>query len=211
MSDGDDEKTARGAMPATLGILLCSGPSLAAYTPAPRAADLVVAVNRAALLQPCHVWACGDWPLIEAIRRQVADFQRPLPRLFTAANSHAWLRDHSPLGEWGRPDGQDVEEMESFYDGHEHELQWTCFTATAALWYCFRRGVTHLDVYGADWGGSTYCDGTGLSDNRRDLKQAGWDLESGIWRRLAGILAGRGMTVTRLFPAPLPPAPLETT
>lgn len=179
-------------------ILLCAGPSLANYRQRP--ADLVVAVNRAALRQPCDVWAIGDWPLIEQIREAVATFQPKLPRLFTAANSHSHLRDHSPLGEWGNPNGGDVTEFESLFDGHEDAHQWTAFTATAALWYCFWQGVKTLDVFGADWGGATYCDGKPISQNRVDLGETGWALERSIWTRLVDHCGLHGMTVTRHLP-----------
>ena len=176
------------------GILLCAGPSLAHYDPQP--AELVVAVNRAALTRQCDVWAAGDWPLVQEIRSRVAAFQIKTPLLFTASGGHAELR-RPPSVDWGNPDGRDVVEFESLYDGHETDLQWTVFTATAALWYCFQRGVKRLDVFGADWGGGTYCDGSVISQNRRDVPDGFWNLERHHWEKLVKVCGERGMTVER--------------
>ena len=186
------------------GILLCAGPSLAHYQP--RTADLVVAVNRAALLQNCDVGACGDWPLVEEVRDKVAAFQttggRPLPALFTAAGGRAEIVRPGRGGEWAEATIQ----FEDLYDGHEHEIGWTCYTATAAVWLCACRGVQRLDVFGADWGGRTYCDGSTISQNRQDLGAKGWEQELYYWGRVVEASRKKGMEVIRHLP-PTPEHP----
>ena len=54
----------------TRAALLCPGSSIAGY-PGRDGFDLVIGVNRAALMVPVDAWACMDWPLLQKSREQV--------------------------------------------------------------------------------------------------------------------------------------------
>lgn len=179
--------------------ILCPGPSLARYSPGDFVSyEFLVGVNRAPLRIACDAWAAGDWPLVEQVRCDVlpARFSQPPrpPVWFTTCGADAHLRDHSTV--WPGK----VEIFETLFDGHQDELQWTTFTATAALWWVASKmesgGVIRL--YGADWKGEEDYDGVKAGNTRDESR---WQLERGIWNRLTDVLKGRGIIVSRVTAA----------
>ncbi len=164
--------------------ILCPGPSLALFDGRENY-DLTIGVNRAAIKTGVDVWACGDYPLLLEIQREVIGS----PTLYTAAGSAAHIRDHAEP--WRGP----VEEFESLYDGSQNSYQWTMYTATAALWYATARGATTIRGFGMDWKGEADFDGWAKAGNRRESR---WENEKLLWTNIAGVLKQRGIAVERI-------------
>ncbi len=164
--------------------ILCPGLSL------PRTwggeADHVIGVNRTAMAFPCETWACGDYPLVEKIAPDVIGS----PRLLTAANSAAHLRDHGPP--WrGR-----VVEFESLVEG-DQPLDWQLFTLPAAVVYAASLRPGRISVYGSDWQGEADWDGWAEAGNRSPAR---WQLERQIFQNLADWLERKSIALRRVLP-----------
>ncbi len=177
----------------TNSVLLCPGPSVAAYVPHPDA--LVVGVNRAAQRIACDAWICGDPPAIQQFNADVIGS----PLLVTSTDGKhqygAFPRDFGhPL--WR---GECLCWTEMFsYCPNELAINWQMLTATAALVYCGFRGATTIDVYGADWSGVKDWDGVAAGKNRSEAR---WVMERGIWANVTNWLNARGVEVIRHQPA----------
>lgn len=155
-------------------VLLCPGPSLAAYTPARH--DLVVAVNRAARLHRSDVWSAIDTPTLKTNYGWTA----------TPPESHTLLTIKSTAEKcervgwvFGRVVTHDDLAGDAIDNGRH---PWTRYSATAGLYYAIHAGATRVDVYGADMTGVQDWDGTLAGETRNDER---WERERAIWNKLA--------------------------
>lgn len=179
-------------------IVLSPGPSLAAYTP--RAADLTIAVNRAAIAQACDVWACGDTPAVEANAEAVLEACKlrgqAVPKLLSYSVSIDTLRDHrftwpSEIISW-------TPMAESFL--HTSVANWPFTTALSALVYALWQGATEVDIYGADWEGTADYDGVQAGKNRSDDR---WNEERFVFTKIVEHFSPRGIAIERKQPRPV--------
>lgn len=161
--------------------LLCPGPSLVGYRPV-EFSGMVVAVNRAAELHACDVWAATDRTLIDNVHPLGA------PALFTITATR------ESLDRRGRPWPYLVITHDGIAGGvvENGRHPWTRYTATAALQYLAWSGATHIDVWGASWAGKLDWDGHRSPSDCRTTQR--WDEERRIWD---GVIEANGITVTR--------------
>lgn len=163
-----------------LARILSPGPSLARYDPGDFA-GLTIGVNRAAIMQPCDVWACSD---AEAIRNYGAAVTGS-PLLFTTR----FGRDNS-LWRWR---SEVFESLFPFFP--PHALPWTTLTFTAAVVFAASRGALLIDCYGADWQGMKDADGVEAGSDRTPAR---WRHESGVFAKLSEAMKSRGVEVRRI-------------
>jgi hypothetical protein len=166
-------------------IVLNPGPSLARYQPRP--ADLVVGVNRAALLFDVDAWACCDLPAIETWHEEVIGS----PTLIASQETLDNLRDRQI-----RWRGREID-RKKMLDFCPHVIDWVMFSSTTALVFAAWTGAERIDVYGADWHGTLDWDGTAAGKNRSADR---WSLERGIFGVITGWLRERRVEVIRHLP-----------
>lgn len=170
-----------------IAIVLCPGPSLATYDGV--GADLVIAVNRAALAWPADVWACRDWTSESAAGRggfvAWSTWVLGAPTLLTSAESlHAGARH----GFYWRG-------LVALLDDLQCPVpNWNLFTATAAMVYASSQGMDRIEVYGADMVGAVDYDGKNAGE-RRD--EARWAQERERFTAVTAWLASAGREVIR--------------
>jgi len=149
------------------------------------AADVTIAVNRAALRFSCDWWAALDYPTFARCSAEV----QGSPALFTAGAVLARLkRCGSP---WAERFGYTADRLTCSV------RDWTAYTATAALVLAEDLGAVNVDVYGADWTDAPDYDGHRTDDYNRGENR--WARERGIWDGVCEWMRGRGVSVERLF------------
>lgn len=184
-------------------IILSPGPSLAAYIP--RAADLIIAVNRAAIAHACDIWACGDTPAIEgrrpdegaeAVLSACKSRGQAVPKLLAYSVTIDTLRDHR----FGWP--SEIVSWTPMADAFLHPsiANWPFTTFTSAVVYALWQGATEVEVFGADWEGTADYDGVQAGMNRSDDR---WREERGIFGAIQTIFAERGIKIERKQPEPV--------
>lgn len=141
--------------------LLSCGPSLADY-PGPDGFGLVIGVNKAATAHRCHWWSVGD----EACYWRYQPVVKGLPLTWTAKDTAERIGQHTGLFT-GRTYQRD------------ERVQWTLFSATAALWLACSLG-TEVVCYGCDMAGELNWDGTAevgavRTPSRWERERAAWD------------------------------------
>lgn len=166
--------------------ILCPGPSLSRYlaAPPPRA-ELVVGVNRAALVAEVDAWSCCDLPAILEWREKVIGS----PVLIAGQEAVDNLRDRKVVY---RGVHFDRREMFAFCP---HAINWVWCSATTALVYAAYRGAKRITAYGCDWDGWEDWDGTRAGKNRSESR---WQEEARLWGALTIWLGEQGITVERV-------------
>src|SRR5580700_2882050 len=124
-------------------------------------ADVVIAVNRAALAHKCDYWACGDLP---ALQENVPKLTAK-PHLFTAEVSLNDFRGQG--GVWNGPITT-FEDLFPYLHPGDCGCCWTFLTALAAIVLAASIGASEIDCYGYDWTGTADYDGVEAGANRSD-------------------------------------------
>lgn len=173
-----------------LAAILCPGPSLAKLDEVPRA-DIIVAVNRAAIRWQCDAWACLDhWSINDGGIRGWQGQVIGSPQLVTSRGSFQALASHQCPWRGGVMLIDDLLAWLPLVPGKS----WTLYTATAALAYTAWRGAKRIEVYGADMVGTLDYDGVAAGSKRHELR---WEGEREIWRATVEQLGERGVEVVR--------------
>lgn len=165
-------------------VILSPGPSLATYTP--QSADVIIAVNRAALAHACDVWAALDYPMI----RDNAVKVRGTPNLLSRQQT---ITDLKPPRLTRFPNVIAVESLFEFCP--PNLMPWTLFTMTCAMIYAAYLGTNAIDIYGADFKGTQDYDGVEAGERRTEER---WERdEKPLYARVKAWIEARGISVTR--------------
>jgi hypothetical protein len=171
-------------------VVLCSGPSIEQFT---GSADLLIGVNRGAILKPCTHWVCldrcaqADTDPAGGLRGW-ADQVQGTPHLLTkreTVRSCPWRGETSIVEDWWK-------------DYEPGTLGWSIFSATTAVMWAAHMGATQIEIYGMDLAGKEDADGVNPSSTRSDAQ---WERQR---ETLAGItewLKAKGVEVVRHGPA----------
>jgi hypothetical protein len=172
INDGGEAMTA---------IILCPGESLASYKPKP--ADLVLAVNRAALQFECDVFCALDYPMIRDNGPNVLGN----PALLSKGQT---IRDVGP------------QRLARFAAVHEFPMPITdppglkhqC-TMVAAILFAART-CNRIEVCGCDMAGTKDYDGVEAGEDRTEWR---WGREREAWDTLVPWLNERGVSLERML------------
>lgn len=163
--------------------ILCPGPSLANLAAKP-AADVTIAVNRAALRFACDVWAAMDYPMI---RKNVGAVLGE-PIILTRRQTWEDVSHRCP-----RQDVRLVEDIEDV----PASLRWQIKTMTCAMVYAFKQGATRIDLWGCDLKGVEDYDGKLAGEDRSDKR---WSDEARDLAALIEWMKADGVEVIRHGP-----------
>jgi hypothetical protein len=159
-------------------ILLSPGPSLEKWD-GNATGDIVIAVNRAIVRHPsADFWSCGD---LLTVQRHVRQLPAP-PILWTHTDEARRLRREFP----GMPHRTYL---------RDEAKPWTTFSATAALMLAGELGAERVDCFGCDMSGELNWDNS--AEPTANRTESRWQRERVAWDALVGILAERGVSVTR--------------
>lgn len=167
-------------------IVLCPGPSLAAYSA--KQADLIIGVNRAVLAHRCDWWSATDRTLLKEI-----DPGYRL-NLFTDEQTLVPRPERFPMIL--------RKQMTSYYTS---SATWPSFSSTSALVLAAHLGALTIDVFGddkagfADWDGHIYA--RPGEEGWRTRSAQRWQREWEIWNQTIALLARDGVNVRRHGPA----------
>ena len=166
--------------------ILCPGPSLSGFIAAPVTHDVYIGVNLAAQGFPCVWWVFNDW--------QAFAEMPPLgrPRLFTsnAVASRLQLDNPPVTTEW---DWLTFEESETSCPS---DPGWRYFSMTCAMVLAEHLGAGAVTIYGCDWRGPVYFDGS--TPRRGTFHDYRWGNEEHKYGHVAAWLGRCGVGVTRV-------------
>lgn len=164
-----------------IAAVLCPGPSLVRTWPQP--ADVVLAVNRAAIAFPSDYWVALDYPLI----REHTPIGSPALVTQQATFDSLAQRKQNP---------KTVVLVESLFDFYPRKMGWTRLTFSVAVVFAAYLGATAINVYGADWTSEPDFDGVQLESNQRHADR--WVKEKALWDCLAYWLKQNDIALTRI-------------
>jgi hypothetical protein len=165
-------------------VILGTGPSLTRFA---GGGEVVIGINRAALLQQCDLWACLDWigsdrqhGLIGWIHGAIGS-----PILLTTADAVESLRRHGYV--WrGR-----VERIDDVASAYRSPV--LMYSLTAAMAYAVNAlGATELEMWGVDFAGFADWDG-----GNRKSHCGNWGLALHRFNELRAELETNGVRVKR--------------
>lgn len=195
----------------TNAVILCPGPSLAAFLAEPPERDgstVVIGVNRAAEVFPCDWWCAADHETIGGMRPMSGPGGRP--RLCTQQQAIVLAHEKWPECGFVQPMilPANVRTFERLGQETDCPLKsgWTRLSMLAAMVLAenLMRGggalvaeARRIDLYGCDWIGLMDFDGTtprGAEVGRSDYR---WGNERAHFDRVAAWLRGKGIEVER--------------
>jgi hypothetical protein len=181
-------------------IILAPGPSLSLYEG--QTADLVIAVNRAALFWPCDCWAAWDQEMIATrsnypepaenaeLRQAIGADVKCRGILLTSQKTLSAIQIRRITKPHWCKEVVTTDKMYGFCRVSP-ECKWDKKSALIALVYAAWKGATEIDTWGVDWSGTADADGVEAGQNRTTER---WNHESAVWQALAAWMKPRMIT-----------------
>ena len=166
--------------------ILCPGPSLSGFIAAPVTHDVYIGVNLAAQAFPCGWFVFKD--------RRALEEMPPLCRPILVTNPHAaeyMQYDAAVRAEWKWLTFDAFSTI-----GCPADTKWQHFTMTCAMVLAAYLGARHITLYGVDWRGDTYFDGSKAI--RGGLHAARFAAEAARFAAVSAWLEDVGVSVTRV-------------